>query len=478
MRRFRSAKIIATLGPATSSPEVLEKLFLAGADIFRLNFSHGSIEDHRARVDAIRAIEAKHGRPIAILMDLQGPKLRVATFAKGPVMLKAGQSFRLDMDKTPGDVTRVGLPHKEVFAALAPKQDLLINDGKIRLRVVKCGKDFAETKVITGGEISDRKGLNVPDAVLPLAAMTPKDKIDLQNGLKLGVDWVGLSFVQRPKDIEDVRKIVKGRAGICAKLEKPAAIAHLDAIIKLADAVMVARGDLGVEMLPEEVPILQRRIVRACHKAGTPVVVATQMLESMISSPAPTRAEASDVATAVYDGADAVMLSAETAVGEYPILAVEMMHRIIKQVEADPLSRRFIDADRPAPEPDSSDAISAAARQSAQTLSASAIVTYTTSGTTSMRAARERPTVPILGLTSLMSTARKLALVWGVHPVHTADVRNFATMVEKAARIALSEGFAKNGQRLIVTAGVPFGTPGGTNVLRIVKVGGTRFEKD
>ena len=478
MRRFRNAKIIATLGPATSSPAVLEKLFLAGADIFRLNFSHGSIEDHRARVDAIRAIEAKHGRPIAILMDLQGPKLRVGTFAKGPITLKAGQAFRLDMDKTPGDASRVGLPHKEVFAALAPKQDLLINDGKIRLRVVKCGLDFAETKVVTGGEISDRKGLNVPDAELPLAAMTPKDKIDLQNGLKLGVDWIGLSFVQRPKDIEDVRKIVKGRAGICAKLEKPAAIAHLDAIIKLADAVMVARGDLGVEMLPEEVPILQRRIVRACHKAGTPVVVATQMLESMISSPAPTRAEASDVATAVYDGADAVMLSAETAIGEYPILAVEMMHRIIKQVEADPLSRRFIDADRPEPEPDSSDAISAAARQSAQTLSASAIVTYTTSGTTSMRAARERPTVPILGLTSLMSTARKLALVWGVHPVHTADVRNFATMVEKAARIAAAEGFAKNGQRLIVTAGVPFGTPGGTNVLRIVKVGGSRFEKD
>jgi len=478
MRRFRSAKIIATLGPATSSPAVLEKLYLAGTDIFRLNFSHGTIEDHRARVETIRAIEEKHGRPIAILMDLQGPKLRVGVFAKGPVMLKAGQSFRLDMDKTPGDASRVGLPHKEVFAALAPKQDLLINDGKIRLRVVKCGKDFAETKVITGGEISDRKGLNVPDAVLPLAAMTPKDKIDLQNGLELGVDWIGLSFVQRPKDIEDVRKIVKGRAGICAKLEKPAAIAHLDDIIKLADAVMVARGDLGVEMLPEEVPILQRRIVRACLKAGTPVVVATQMLESMISSPAPTRAEASDVATAIYDGADAVMLSAETAVGEYPILAVEMMHRIIKQVEADPLYRSFLNAGRPDPEPDSSDAISAAARQTAHTLSAAAIVTYTTSGTTSMRAARERPDVPILGLTSLVSTARKLALVWGVHPVQTADVRNFSTMVEKAARIAVSEGFAKDGQRLIVTAGVPFGTPGGTNVLRIVKVGGSRFEHE
>jgi pyruvate kinase len=478
MRRQRSAKILATLGPASSSPSILEKLFLEGADIFRLNFSHGSAEDHRARFESIRAIERKYNRPIAILVDLQGPKLRIGTFKAGPVMLKAGQSFRLDMTPEPGTSARVGLPHKEVFAALKPKQDLLLNDGNIRLRITDCGPDFAVTKVVTGGELSDRKGLNVPGAVLPLAALTAKDRKDLQLALELGADWIGLSFIQRPEDVTEARKLVRGRAGIIAKLEKPAAIVHLDAIIALSDAVMVARGDLGVELPTEDVPPVQKQIIRACHRSGTPVVVATQMLESMIHAPAPTRAEASDVATAIYDGADAVMLSAETAVGEYPEQAVAMMDRIIKRVESDPFYRHMMDANQPEPEATKADAVSAAAAQIAHTISAAAIVTYTTSGSTSIRAARERPVVPILGLTSRIETARRLCLVWGVHAVNTADVRTFSSMVEKAARIAAQERFARHGQDIVITAGVPFGHPGGTNVLRIATVDAHRRSED
>ncbi len=478
MRRQRSAKILATLGPASSSPSILEKLFLEGADIFRLNFSHGSAEDHKGRFEAIRAVERKYGRPIAILVDLQGPKLRIGTFKGGPITLKAGQTFRLDMSGEPGNGARVTLPHKEVFAALSPKQELLLNDGNIRLRIVESGPDFAFTKVVTGGELSDRKGLNVPGAVLPLAALTAKDRKDLQLALELGADWIGLSFIQRAEDVAEARKLVKGRAAIISKLEKPAAIAHLDEIIRLSDAVMVARGDLGVELPTEDVPPVQKQIIRACHAAGTPVVVATQMLESMIHAPAPTRAEASDVATAVYDGADAVMLSAETAMGEYPIQDVAMMDRILRRVEADPYYRRMMDANQPEPEATKADAVSAAAAQIAHTISAAAIVTYTTSGSTIKRAARERPDVPIIGLTSRIETARRLSLVWGVHAVHTADVRTFSSMVEKAARIAAQERFARHGQDIVVTAGVPFGHPGGTNVLRIATVDAHRRGED
>jgi pyruvate kinase len=478
MRRHRSAKILATLGPASSSPLILEKLFLEGADVFRLNFSHGSAEDHKARFEMIRSIERKHGRPIAILVDLQGPKLRIGTFKDGAIVLKPNQTFRLDMTDQPGDGTRVTVPHKEVFAALEPKQELLLNDGNIRLRVVESGPDFAVTKVITGGELSNRKGLNVPGAVLPLAALTAKDRKDLQLALELGADWIGLSFVQRPEDVAEARKLVKGRAAIISKLEKPSAIVYLDEIIRLSDAVMVARGDLGVELPTEDVPPVQKRIIRACHAAGTPVVVATQMLESMIHAPAPTRAEASDVATAVYDGADAVMLSAETAVGEYPLQAVAMMDRIIKRVEADPFYRNMMIANQQTPEPTKADAVSAAAAQIAHTITAAAIVTYTTSGSTSIRAARERPDVPILGLTSRVETARKLCMVWGVHAVHTADVRTFSSMVEKAARIAAQERFARHGQDIVITAGVPFGHPGGTNVLRIATVDTHRRGED
>ncbi|HVA14855.1 MAG TPA: pyruvate kinase [Stellaceae bacterium] len=471
MRRQRSAKIVATVGPASNTAEKLEALFRAGVDLFRLNFSHGTQDDHRVVYERIRSLEKGVGRPIGIMADLQGPKLRVGTFAGKKATLVAGKSFRLDLDPKPGDAKRAPLPHPEVFAALQPGTQLLLDDGNIRLTVERCGKDFAETSIAVGGDISDRKGVNVPNAVLPLSPLTPKDRSDLTFALDLGVDWIALSFVQRPEDVAEARKLIAGRASVLVKLEKPAAIQRLHEIIELSDAAMVARGDLGVEMPPEDVPPVQREIVHACRLAGKPVIVATQMLESMVRAPVPTRAEASDVATAVYEGADAVMLSAETAAGLYPVEAVTMMDRIICRVQADPIYFPGLHAAAEvSAEQSPSDAISAAARQVAHTIGAAAILSYTTSGATALRMARERPDVPILALTSNLRTARRLALAWGLHCIHTHDVRNFNEMVEHATRAARREGFAGKGERVVVTAGVPFGTPGATNVLRVAWV--------
>jgi len=470
MRRRRNAKIIATLGPATRTPRQIETLHLRGADVFRLNFSHDSHDGLKALIGIIREIERKHGRPIAILTDLQGPKLRIGTFDGGEVALKYGNKFGLDMSKKAGDCSRVCLPHKEVFEALEPRHDILLDDGRVRLRVEHRGHDFAETRVVTGGMLSDHKGVNIPKTVLPMKALTSKDRRDLRFALDNGADWVGLSFIQRAQDVAEVRNIVKGRAGIMAKLEKPSAIGELDEIIAMSDAVMVARGDLGVEMPPEDVPTVQKKIIRHCREAGKPVIVATQMLESMIRSPAPTRAEASDVATAVYDGADAVMLSAETAIGAHGPAAVTMMEKIIRRVERDPHFRNITEASRVEALGNDADAITAAARAVAHTISAAAIVTYTTSGSTTLRASRQRPDVPVICLTGNRDTARRLALAWGVHAVVTGDIRSFNEMVRRAARLACGEGFARNGQKVVVTAGVPFGTPGATNVLRIYTV--------
>jgi len=468
MRRQRKAKIVATLGPASTTRKQIEALFKAGADIFRLNLSHGTHEDHKARYDIIRQIEEDLDRPIGVLVDLQGPKLRVGTFKDGGVDLVVGQSFRFDLDsKKPGDDKRAPLPHPEILEAVAPGSNLLLDDGKLRLVVMKEGKDCIDCEVLTGGRLTDRKGVNIPDAVLNVSPLTKKDRLDLTFGLDIGADWIALSFVQRPEDIAEARRLIAGRARILAKLEKPAAIEHLEEIIELSDAVMVARGDLGVELPAEVVPGLQKRIVVASRRAGKPVVVATQMLESMVNSPTPTRAEASDVATAIYDGADAVMLSAESASGKYPLEAVSIMNRIIEQTERDPSYRRIIDAQHSDPEATGNDAISAAAAQVARTLTASAIVTYTTSGSTALRVARERPDAPILCLTQDLDTARRLALLWGAHCVHTADIRTFGEMVEKATRVAVKQEFAKKGERLVITAGVPFGRPGSTNTLRV-----------
>ena len=470
IRRRRRTKIIATLGPASSSPEVLARLFQAGADVFRLNFSHGTHDDHAARIAMIRDMETRFDRPIGILADVQGPKLRVGQFGGGRVQLQTGQAFRLDLNPTPGDVRRVQLPHPEIMAAASIGTTLLLDDGKLRLRVTRKRADHLETEVTVGGPLSDRKGVNVPDIILPIPALTDKDRLDLAFALEHGVDYIGLSFVQRPEDVAEAREIAAGRAWIMTKVEKPQALDNLEEIIRLSDAVMVARGDLGVELPPEEVPLAQKRIVRTARQMGRPVVVATQMLESMITAPAPTRAEASDVATAVFDGADAVMLSAETAAGQYPFEAVNIMDRIIARVEEDSGWRAMIEASRPAPDRSAADAICAAARQVAHTIDAAVICAFTASGSTALRAARERPEAPILGLTTALSTARRLALVWGVHAVLAPEVHSMTETVAKATRTAAQEGFAVAGNPIIVIAGVPFGQPGATNALRVAYV--------
>jgi len=470
IRRRRRTKMIATLGPASSDPQVIERLFRAGADVFRLNFSHGSHEDHAARIATIREIERRTGRPIGILADVQGPKLRVGKFGAGRVQLQSGQPFRLDLSPVPGDVRRVQLPHPEIIQAARIGTTLLLDDGKLRLGVTRQRDDHLETEILVGGALSDRKGVNVPDVALAIPALTAKDRADLAFALDQGVEFIGLSFVQRPEDVAEAKAIADGRAWIMVKMEKPQAVEQMDAILDLADAVMVARGDLGVECPPEEVPLIQKRIIRGARARGIPVVVATQMLESMISAPTPTRAEASDVATAVFDGADAVMLSAETAAGQYPFEAVNIMDRIIARTEQDPGWRDITDGNRPEPRHTSSDAIAAAARQVATTIEAEAIAAFTSTGSTVLRVARERPTAPIIGLTSSEQTARRMALVWGVHPVPSKEPASMTDMVAKGVRAAVSEGFGTSGDEVVVVAGVPFGTPGTTNALRVALI--------
>lgn len=470
MRRQRNAKIIATLGPASSSKEAIQALFEAGADVFRFNFSHGSHEDHKKRYDTVREVERIVGRPIAILADLQGPKLRIGPFADGKIMLTAGTEFTLDRDTTPGTPQRVCLPHPELFEAIKPGQSLLLDDGKLRLEVLDSDGQRIRTRVVTGGPLSDRKGVNVPDAILPIPVLTEKDRRDLEFALSLGVECVALSFVQRPEDLHEAREIIGDRAHLMTKLEKPQAMDCIDEIVRLSDSVMVARGDLGVELPPERVPGAQKRILRACRLHGKPSIVATQMLESMIVSPTPTRAEASDVASAIYDGSDAVMLSAESASGAYPVQAVAMMDRIIREVEKDPLYRNLIDAQHEVPLPNRGDAICSALRSVTQIIGASVTVTYTTSGYTSLRAARERPTAPIVSITPKLATARRMAFVWGVHSTVSPDIHSVDEMVAEACRKVVSEGFAKPGDQIAIAAGMPFAQPGTTNLLRIADI--------
>ncbi len=478
MRRYRSSKIVATLGPSSSSPEMIEKLFQSGVDVFRLNFSHGTHEGHQRNYEIIRALEKKYDRPIGILQDLQGPKLRVGRFRDGKIKLETGASFLLDLKSEEGNASRVNLPHPEIFQVLESGAELLLDDGKIRLRVETCDLHSARATVTVGGELSNNKGVNLPGVRLPLSPITQKDRIDLEFGLNLGVDFVALSFVQHPDDMREARRLIADRAFLVAKLEKPSAIDHLDEIVELSDGIMIARGDLGVEMMPEDVPSIQRQIIRTCRKRGKPVIVATQMLDSMVHAPTPTRAEASDVATAVYDGVDAVMLSAESASGDFPIESVEMMNRIITRVEKDPLYRTMIDTSRTPSDPTPSDAITAAARHVAATIFANAIVTLTTSGSTTLRAARERPVAPILGLTPLINIARQLTLVWGTHPVKVDQISSFDQTIDRVCEIVLKDGFADKGDDVIITAGAQFGKEnkkmfqsGTTRALRIVTVG-------
>ena len=471
MRRLRRTKIVATLGPASSDRNVIAKLFTAGADVFRINMSHTSHDRMRELVATIRAVELEHGRPIGILVDLQGPKLRVGSFAAGPVALTNGEIFILDDDPAPGDAKRAQLPHPEIFAAIEPGHTLLLDDGKIRLVATEVDKKQIVTRVVVGGKLSDRKGVSLPDTTVPFSALTEKDRSDLDAALDTGIDWVALSFIQRPEDIAEAKKITRGRAAVMAKIEKPQAVYRLAEILDLADAVMVARGDLGVEMPLEKVPGLQKQMTRSARRAGKPVVVATQMLESMITSPVPTRAEVSDVSTAIFEGADAIMLSAESAAGQYPVEAVATMNRIAEEVESDRLYRTIIHAQRTEPEATGADAIAAAAGQIAETLELAAIISWTSSGSTALRVARERTTSPIVAISPRLSTGRRLSLVWGVHCIVAEDAHDLDDMVERACHLACKDGFAKPGQRVIIVAGVPLGTPGATNMLRVAFVG-------
>ncbi|MCZ2328812.1 pyruvate kinase [Bartonella sp. F02] len=470
MKRARKVKIIATLGPASFSLEMIEKLFRAGADVFRLNMSHTDHATMRELVQRIRAVEKSVNRPIGILADLQGPKLRIGCFAKGQEDLVVGQSFTLDNCDVSGDAKRVFFPHRGVLEAVKPGDRLLIDDGKLELRAEVCEGHSLQCRVVAGTHISDRKGVSFPDTILPFGSMTPKDDADLLAILEQPIDWVALSFIQRPQDIVAVRQRTQGKVSLMAKIEKPHALEHIKEIIDVADGIMIARGDLGVEMPLEKVPAIQMDLIKACRLAGKPVVVATQMLESMITSCVPTRAEVSDVATAVYAGTDAVMLSAESASGHYPEEAVLMMDRIAQQTEKDRNYAVMLSAQHPVPESTGTDAISLAARQIAETLQLAAIVAYTSSGTTGIRMSRERPNRPIVALSPIVETARRLALIWGLHCVVTEDACNLDDMVDHAAMIAFQEGFCQAGDQFIVTAGVPLGTPGTTNLLRVASV--------
>jgi pyruvate kinase len=474
--RSRKVRVLATLGPASNTPEMIQKLYEAGADAFRINMSHGDQASKVPLFEAIRGLEKTLGRPTTILADLQGPKLRVGKFAEGRVMLETGQTFILDRDPTPGDATRVQLPHREIFEAAHPDARLLLDDGKLVLRVTAADPDRLTTIVEVGGALSNNKGLNVPDMVLPLAALTEKDRSDLAFAVEQGADWIALSFVQRPEDLMEARRLIGGKAALLAKIEKPSAISRLDEIMEQCDGVMVARGDLGVELPPQSVPPLQKRIVETARRMGRPVIVATQMLESMIESPSPTRAEVSDVATAVYDGADSIMLSAESAAGKWPCESVAMMNSIADAVERDPAHGDRVHFTVTRPDPTTADALAEAAKNIARNVSASAIVCFTSSGSTARRIARERPTVPIMVLTPKLETARRTGLLWGTHAVHTRDVDSFEEMVAKAKRMALRHHLAAAGDRVVVCAGVPFKTPGSTNVLHVVTIVGDELK--
>jgi pyruvate kinase len=475
--RSRKVKILATLGPASSDPDIIRRLMLAGADAFRINMSHGDHETKAKLVEAIRALEKEFHRPSTILFDLQGPKLRVGHFEGGRTVLEKGKRFIFDRDAKAGDSNRVQLPHAELFESVKPGARILIDDGKVRLNVLEAGEAQIVSEVRVGGAVSDNKGVNVPDVVVQIPALTEKDREDLQFALDQRTDWIALSFVQRPEDVAEARSLIGERAALLAKIEKPAAIDRLNDIIALADAVMVARGDLGVELPPEDVPPLQNKIVACARQFGKPVVVATQMLESMVTSPTPTRAEVSDVATAIYDGADAVMLSAESATGQYPCEAVQMMDRIANSVERDPSYQARVHFTQTRLEPTTADALAGSARQIAQTVSATAMVCYTSSGATARRIARERPPVPLLAMSPSQHTARRMGLLWGVHAVHSRDVGSFEEMVEKGKRMALRHKIASGGDRIVLMAGIPFGTAGSTNVLHVVRLSGDELER-
>lgn len=466
----RDCKIVATMGPASDAPDRLLMLLQAGVDCFRLNFSHGAREEHKRRMDAIRAAEEKIGRPVGVFADLQGPKIRVGTFADGQITLRYNDTVTIEASTAAGHEGLIRMPHAELVASLQAGDILKLDDGKLQLTVTTREGDAVKARVDFGGVLKNQKGVNVPTRRIPISALTDKDKEDLKYALELGVDYIALSFVQHPDDVKEARALIGDRAGIIAKIEKPSALAEIDAIVDAADAVMVARGDLGVELPPEQVPIAQRKIIRVARAAGRPVIVATQMLESMIEAPTPTRAEASDVATAVYQGADAVMLSAESAVGRHPQSAVAIMDRIIRAVEDDAEYWASLPRDMTPPQATTADAIALSARNIADVIGCAAVVAFTATGSTAYRVARERPRCGVIGLTPVVGTARRLALVWGTRAMVIDDIESVEEMVDKADAAVRALGAAGPGDRVAIIAGVPFGRAGKTNTIRVLRL--------
>lgn len=468
--RNRLCKIVATVGPASASPSMLRLLFNAGVDVFRLNMSHGDHAKLAEIAASIRAVERDCGAPVAMFADLQGPKIRTGAFAGDGIKLRYGAEYRLVLASESNDDHTIPIPHAELLDVLQPGDILKLDDGRLQITICERTPKKIIARADTPGELKNRKGINVPGRRLPISALTDKDRADLDFALGLGVDYIALSFVQQPDDVREARALIGDRAGIISKIEKPSAFEHIEEIVELSDAIMVARGDLGVECAPEDVPLMQRRIVRSCRQGGKPVIVATHMLESMVESIAPTRAEASDVSTAVFQGADAVMLSAETAVGRHPPTAVAIMDRIIAATERDAESGGFKTVSREADGYATADAITLSARRIAEILDCKFAVAYTKTGSTAQRLSRDRPHCPVLAATPDAGVARRLALYWGVRSVVTSDISHFHEMLEKADALAQANG-AVDGDRIIIIAGYPFGRPGKTNTLKISRIG-------
>ena len=440
-------KIVATVGPASESAEGVASLAAAGVDVFRLNFSHGSHEEQGKRVAHIRALEKKIGRPMGIIADLQGPKLRVGEFvSEDKALVDAGNQFLFYLEERLGDENGVSLVHPEIFKIAKVGMDILVDDGRLRFRVTAVQDTVLETTVITGGVIKRRKGVNVPMIELPISAITKKDKEDLAFSLSQGVDWIALSFVQRPEDVRQAKELIKGRAGIVAKIEKPSALACIKDIISEVDVIMIARGDLGVEIPPEEVPSEQKRLIALCRQAGKPVIVATHMLDSMVDSPYPTRAEVSDVANAVYDGADAVMLSAETTVGKYPAESVAMMRRIIRRTVTDASffdsvhRLEIVGSQCPA------DSAAVVAYEHAKKDGVRAVAASLAAKDWAMCYSRRRYGLPLFGVTADERLARRLALFWGVTAVYAsnADLKDSDALT----RLVREKGLLKDADKV------------------------------
>ncbi len=468
--RKRFAKILATVGPASTAAEMLKLLHEVGVDAFRLNFSHGTHADHARTIKAIRKIEETTGESIAIVADLQGPKIRVGAFETGQIQLKYGETVQITAHEGKGKPGHIVMPHKDLILALQPGDVLKFDDGKLMVTITEKQEDKLLGRVDIGGVLRDKKGVNIIGTVLPVSAMTDKDRKDLAFALENGVDYIALSFVQKVKDVMEASEHIAGRAGLIVKIEKPSAVEDIEHILDLADAAMVARGDLGVELPLEQVPVVQRKIISVARRLGKPVIVATHMLESMIDAATPTRAEASDVATAIYQGADAVMLSAETAVGRHPATAVAIMDRIIKAAEHDPTYPDTTTSSHLRPETTVNDAISQSIHSIADVLGCKAVLGFTRTGSTVLRIARERPPCPILGLTTNKDVASRLALIWGVRPVVMDDPKGFADMLETTQAIAITQADCTSGDKIIIAAGIPFGRPGTTDTLKIATI--------